>query len=680
MQWILWLIAIILSAAAGYWVYTADKRRAVPYPWLTSLLRSLVVFFTLLLVLAPAIVISRNVTEKPVVLLLQDNSRSAGNALGADSAAYRKNMQALTTRLAEKYNVVQWGFGSTVQADSPFLYKQPATDIAAVLARAQEFYGLQNLGAVVLATDGRFNQGINPVYQQLALNAALYTVAIGDSTQQKDIRITGTYTNKIVAVNSSFEVRADVVAELCRGYNNSITIKEGDEMLATVPLAVNADKYDRSVSFTIKAAKAGLHHYTIALPDAGGEKNLINNRRDVFVDVIEEKKNILIASASPHPDVNAIKDALAGLESYKVTVCTADNFPASLSDYSVIVLHGLPSQRTRLAPQLIAARKPIWLIVGSQTEIAAVNELQVLTHTTTGPAIPHDLVPDYNPSFSTFTLPQHIQSVTDKMPPLYVTTGNVLGAPGANSLFTQRSGAGADKMPVWVMQQGDVPTALLMGEGIWRWRLYEYKTFNEHTVIDELIRQTIAFLSANNKEKPFNATLPKYVWSDQEPISMNAYLLNANNEQVNTPDVQLTITDSAGRKQNFSFERSGNAYSLNIGIWAGGTYTYSATTNYNNKPHTTVGTFVVQSMPLELMETGADYPLLYGLSKKYSGTLFPAASFTALYDSISHNDHVKPLIRTNTETVPLIDRKWYFFIILLIAVAEWLLRKYWLAQ
>ena len=53
MQWIYWLLAIIISSGAGYWVYRADKRRAVPYPWATSLLRTLVVFFTLLLLLVP---------------------------------------------------------------------------------------------------------------------------------------------------------------------------------------------------------------------------------------------------------------------------------------------------------------------------------------------------------------------------------------------------------------------------------------------------------------------------------------------------------------------------------------------------------------------------------------------------------------------------------------------------
>jgi hypothetical protein len=677
MQSIFWIIAIILSAGAGYWVFRADKRRAVPYPWITSLLRSLVVFFTLLLVLVPTITITKNIIEKPIVLLLQDNSRSIANALGADSNAYRQNIDALTAKLSTQYKVVQWGFGNTVQTDSIFRFRQPATDISAALARAQEFFGMQNLGAVILATDGRFNEGMNPLYQQLSLHSALYTVAIGDSAQQKDIRVQGVYANKVVAINSTFEVRADIIATLCKGYNNGISIKEGNELLSSSPLAISTDKFDRSVSFSIKAAKAGLHHYIISVPESEGEKNVTNNRRDLFVEVVDQKKNILIVSAAPHPDVNAIRDALGGLESYKVTVASVDNVPSSLAEYSVIIAHGLPSPRTRIAPQLLAARKPIWFIFTNQTDIAAINTMQQFTHTSFSTMPTHDVIPVCNPSFSSFILPRQIQSVTDKMPPLSVNIGNVLPAPGANILFTQKN---APTQPLWILQQGSVPVAILIGEGIWRWRMYEYKNFNEHSTIDECIRQTVAFLTANNNEKPFSVSLPRYVWSDQEAITLSASLLNTNNEQVNTPDAQLTITDSAGRKQDFSFERSGTNYNLNIGIWAGGIYTYSAHTIYNDKKYTANGSFVVESLPLEFMETGADYPLLYGLARKYSGSMVPAKSVSALYDSITRNDHVKPLIQTNTETVPLVDRKWYFFIILLIATGEWLLRKYWLAQ
>jgi hypothetical protein len=675
MQLLHWLIAIFLSAGAGCWIFIADKRRAVPYPWLTALLRTLVVFFTLLLLLVPTFTITRNETQKPVVVLLQDNSRSIAPALGADSAIYRKNVQQLAANLSANYKVVQWGFGNTIRQDSLYQYDQQATDISAAMARVQDFYGLQNLGAVVLATDGRFNQGINPLYQQMALHGILYTAAIGDSTMQKDFRITQAYANKIVSLNSQFEIRADIVAVLCNGYNNNVQLTEAGASVGSAALTISTDRYDRAVSFTVKATKAGLHHYVINAPVADGEKNTANNRKDVFVEVVDEKKNILIVSAGPHPDVNAIRDALSGVETYKVTVRTADNLPSSLSDYQVIIVHGLPSSNTNLLPQLQGIKKPIWYILGAQENLAQLNQLQHLVKVS--PAAPHDALASYNNAFNTFLLPQNTPAVVDKMPPLLTNAGAVQLAPNATVLLAQK---GAEQIPVWCMQQGATPVAVLLGEGLWRWRLYEYKNYNEHTVTDECIRQTVAFLSANSNERPFQVVMPKYVWSDQEPVTLDAYLLNANNEQVNTPDATLTLTDSGGKKQNFSFERAGNTYRLNLGVWAGGGYNYTAHTTYNGKTYTVGGSFVVERVPVELMETGADYPLLYGLAKKYNGALVPAANIASLYDNITRNPLIKPVIQTNTETVPLVDWKWYFFLILALAVAEWLLRKYWLAQ
>jgi uncharacterized protein (DUF1684 family) len=270
----------------------------------------------------------------------------------------------------------------------------------------------------------------------------------------------------------------------------------------------------------------------------------------------------------------------------------------------------------------------------------------------------------------------NLQAVMDKMPPLSVPSGSITARPDADVLFKQRDG---EQTPLWVLQHSSISSAITCGEGLWRWRMYEYKNFNTHNTIDECIRQTVAFLAANN-EKPFYISLPKYVWSDQETVTLNAYLLNATNQQLNTAVVQLVITDSSGKKQNFSFERNGNNYRLNTGIWPAGTYTFVAKTNYNGNTYTSQGSFVVESMPLEQMETGADYNLLYNLAKNYNGSFVPVANIESLADSIAKNTNIKPVIQTNVQSVPLIDWKWYFLLILLFAVTEWLLRKYWLAQ
>ena len=677
MQWFLWILALMLAAGAGYWVYRADIKRAVPYPWLTATLRGAVVLLTLLLLLAPVITINRNDTQKPVIIFLQDESSSISYNLGKDTTGYSKAAGDLIDKLSKDYRVVSWGFGSHIQTDSLFRYQDQSTDISAALSRVQEFYGGQNLGAIVMASDGRFNQGSNPLYQQMSVRSPLYTVGIGDTALQKDIRVAQVFSNRVVSLNSQFEIRADIIATRSAGYSNNVSLTEGGSSISTSAINISTDRFDRSVSFTLKADKPGLHHYTISVPGADGEQNVANNRRDIFVEVVDEKKNILLAAAAPHPDVNVIREALAGMESYGVSVRMADQLPSSYSEYDVVILHQLPSVHNDIGA-LRDLDKPIWYIIGAQNQFPMLNQMPVPAQASMSSGSSRNIFAAYNSSFNVFTLPQTLNSVLDKMPPLGVPMGAIHTAPDVDVLLQSRSGG--ENVPLWLLKQGKTPSAMLAGEGLWRWRLYEYKNFGNHNVVDELIRQTVSFLSVNNNDKPFQVQLPKYVWSDKEAISLNAYLLNPNNEQVNTADVQLIITDSAGRKQNYSFERSGSAYKLNIGIRAGGTYNYTATTNYNGMPLSASGSFVVETMPLELMQTGADYPLLYGMARKYNGSFVPSANISSLYDSIKNNVNIKPVIQTNVETVPLVDWKWYFFLILVFAVAEWLLRKYWLAQ
>lgn len=672
MQWLFIIIALVIAAGAGYYMYRIDSKRAVPYPWVTAVLRGLVILLTFMLIIAPDITITKNETKRPVVLLLQDNSRSVAEAVKTDTADFRKQYESLASKLGDKYRVVKWAFGNDAYTDSLYTYNENTTDITAALTKAQEYYSGQNIGAIVLASDGLFNQGVNPAFQNISLPASIYTIGLGDSTLQKDIKVSNVYSNKTVSLNNQFEIRADIIATRCSGYNGKVYLSENGIDIASVNLPVNTDRFDRAVSFSIKATEAGVHHYSITVPATDGEVNTTNNRRDVFVEVVDEKKKILIAAAAPHPDIHAITEALKDLQNYSITVKTGLALPNNLNDFDIIVLHQQPAA----ARYVQSIRRPTWLIVGPLTDVGLLTQINKAVALNISPTIQQNAFVNHNAAFSFFTLPQNINAVTEKLPPLSRPQGEVKMLGNAEMLFYDKS----NNTPLWVLQQGNVPNAYLGGLGLWRWRMYEYKNFKNHNTIDECIRQTISFLSVDKSTKQFSVALPKYVWNDREAISLNAYLLNANNEQVNTADVSLTVKDSLGNKKDYSFERSGSSYKLNIGIWAGGAYTYTAATNFNGKTLTASGSFVVESQPIELLETSSDYAALYSLSQKHNGAFFTQQNMGAIYDSIVQNNNIKPVITTDITTVPLIDRKWFFFLILLIAVVEWLIRKYRLAQ
>ena len=664
----LWILAALTTLAAGYFAYRADLRRAVPQPWLTASLRAIVVALVWALLLAPSVRISKTETEKPVIVFLQDESASVPLALKGDTLTYRNEAQELIRKLSQRYRVITWGFGNTIQSDSLFRFRQSSTDIAAPLARVQDFFGNQNLGAVILATDGRFNQGLHPLYQSLSISSPLYTVSIGDTALPKDLRIPQIYANRTVAKNAQIELRADIVATRCAGYNGSVQISEGGVTLGSSAISIPSERYDKSVGFTIKAGSPGLHHYVVSVPAAEGEANVANNRRDVFVEVVEAKKRILIAAAAPHPDIAALREALSNTDAYTLTVRTGEGIPDNLGDYEVVILHGLPSGVG--AAEL--RNKAVWYIVSTSSG-AFTSPAANLTIT---PSVQHDAYAVANPAFSAFTPAQNLSAVLDRLPPLSAPAGDIIPGPGTQTLFYQRGG----NTPLWLVQPGSAAQALLLGEGLWRWRFYEYRYFRNHNVVDECIRQTVALLAANTADAPFRVSLPKYEWSDGENIGFNAYLLNAASEQVNGPDASLSLTDSTGKRQTFSFERSGSAYRLNIGQLPAGSYNYSASTTFNGRRYAASGAFVVASVPLETMESGADYSLLYGLSRKYGGSTVRSQQMASLYDSITRNEAIQPVLQTHDTTVPLVDLKWYFFLILLVATAEWLLRKYWLAQ
>jgi hypothetical protein len=667
-------LSILIAVAAAYLLFRADQKRAVPYPALTSSLRGLLVFLCMVLLLAPKINKRTSETLKPLVLLVQDNSQSVPAALGNQQAAYNKQLQELVEKLSSKYRLVSWNLQGPASKDSLDRYTAGTTNLTYALDQAGELYSQQNLSAVILASDGWYNEGVNPLYSEIPLSGSLYTIAIGDTALSKDLRIAKVYANKTTSLNSQWEVRADILARKCAGMQQNVSLTDAaGNIVATAPVSITGDRFDASVSFSVKADKAGLHQYRIIVPEQAGEANTANNKASVFVDVLQEKKKILLLAAAPHPDVKAITEAMKSLEQYELTVKTASELSGSFAEYSAVILHGLPSNTHNVSPASLQG-KSVWYIAGLQNNYFQLNALQKVSRFGMGMS-PRSVEAQYNKSFTVFTLPANIASVTDILPPLTVVSPEISNQMPGQAIFT-----GVNDMPLWSVFPGAVPVAVTTGEGIWRWRLYEFKNFGTQNTIDECIRQTLNFLTANNRVKPFRTELPKYIWNNTEHITINAYLYNANNETVNQPEAQLSIKDSAGYTRNFSLERNGTSYRIDIGALPAGNYSYVAQTTFNGSPLKDAGSFAVEATSIESLETGCNYPLLYELARKHKGAAFNTANLLSVYDSINRNNTIRPLISEHIESTDLINLKWIFALILLVATTEWLLRKYWMAM
>jgi hypothetical protein len=674
MLFLYFFIALIVSAAAAWIVYRADKKRGVPKPLVTALLRALVIFLTLILIISPKIKKRTVEEQKPIVLLLQDNSSSIKKALGNDAGNYQKKLLELQNKLAESYRLVSYNLDGPYSKDSLPRYTGASTNLTKAISEATELYSQQNLSAIILASDGWYNEGNNPLYAEIPLNGSLYSIAIGDTAITQDIRIAKLYANKSTSLNSQWEVRADIVATRCNGVQQNVVLynTEGN-IVATAPISINSNKFDASVVFSVKASKVGLQQFSVSTQKIGTEVNIANNTANIFVEVLEEKKKILLLAAAPHPDIKAINDARKGLDQYELTIKMANELPNNLQEYAAIILHQIPSNNNTVSAANFK-NKNLWLITGLQNNYFEANQLQKAVSFGLGIAT-RSVEPVFNTSFSSFSLPNNIAAISDILPPLSVSASDFNANANSQVLFNDKN-----RKPLWALLSGQHNSAVLCGEGLWRWRLYEYKNTKQHLVVDECIRQTLNFLTANNNAKPFRTELAKYIWNNPEHVSINAFLHNANNEQINKPEANLIVKDSNGQSMNFSFERNGNAYRIDLGALAPGTYNYVATTIYEGKNLSDQGKFMVSSSTLEDQENGCNYPLMYAIAAKNKGASFNTQNLLSIYDSIIRNQGIKPLLNEQIEQTDLIDWKWLFAIILIIATAEWLLRKYWMAM
>ena len=80
---------------------------------------------------------------------------------------------------------------NTTLLDS-FHFQEKATNYSSFFQQLSDVYSHRNVAAVVLASDGLYNQGSNPLYVDYPFQAPLYTIALGDTMPQKDVRINKT--------------------------------------------------------------------------------------------------------------------------------------------------------------------------------------------------------------------------------------------------------------------------------------------------------------------------------------------------------------------------------------------------------------------------------------------------------------------------------------------------------
>ena len=638
-----------------------------------------------ILLLSPFIRTRNTQKFKPVVAVINDNSESVKNGLRKDSTEYEKKLRTLIEKLSDKYEVAQFNAGDELKRGINFSYRDKSTDLSAAIDEVNDLYYNQNLGAVVIASDGIYNKGINPIYSAAKASYSIYTVALGDTTIQKDQKLSNAYYNKIAYLNDQFSLRVDVEENNLSGKNVKLSVYEietGSEtkLLQSKDISYSSDNYFQSFDFVLPANKVGIAHYRISLSNVDGEITYKNNVRDVFVEVLDGRQKILLVANSPHPDIAAFKAAIESNKNYQLDVEFAETFSKKLNDYNLVILHQLPSASQKIQNILKDARdqkKPLLFVVGSQTGLPDFQKAQNALIIKGNADKFNEVTANVAKDFSLFTLSDKTVQTIPKLPPFSCFFGEYNSNPSSKQLLHQKINSVETDFPLWLFNEtGDEKTGVICGEGLWRWRLYDYLINKNQEATNELINKTVQYLSVKADKRPFRVNLPKNIFQDNEAITFDAQLYNANYELINSADVEMKITGEDGKSYDYKFNKTENAYNLNAGFLPVGNYNYNASVKFGNSTYTANGKFSVSPLQLEEMRTRADHQVLYQLASQHNGVMHYMNDMEKIADEIDSKNQLKPILYDTFMTESAINLKWIFFLLLTLISAEWFIRKY----
>lgn len=684
--WFVFLLAAILSAAlTALTLYFRNKETAVlprVQVWFLSVLRFLSFFIIAFLLLSPFIKNLKKVIRNPIIVTAWDNSasiKSTPDSLQVE-AEMLESRKLLHDKLSKSYSVVEYTFGESSKALDELNFSEKKSDYSEIISTISNQHFNENVGAVIIAGDGIYNQGKNPANMLSEVNFPIYTIGFGDTTEIMDSKLRDIRVNRTSFSGNKFPVEIDVQFSKLSGIPLKLSVFQDKEEMASTVITPPNQNYFTTQEFILEAGSPGLKHYSAKIEAVENERNTKNNTAGFVINVLENKQKILIVSDGPHPDIGAIKNTLDEQKTYDVSIFTEEPYPSNLSEFNLLILNQLPTSGKSAGEILKNAasnRLPILFMVGTKTFLPQFNNLAMGAEIRPLAGSGEEAQVTFNPVYATFTLSESFKEILVKFPPLLVPFADFELAAGFTPLFYQKIMNIETTKPL--MATGVLngrKTGFIFGEGIWRWRLSDYLQNGSHSNFNELVNQLVQYLSLRENEDNFIVNFNP-VYSEIEDVILTAEVYNDAFERITTEEVNIKIENNEGKEYAFTFDARGEHYHLNTGHLPTGDYTFSASVSIGGKSFDETGRFTVTSVNFENIVTQANHNVLFQLAVQSGGKFYLPEESERLIEDLLNSKQLKSTSYFQEMIRELLNLKALFFVVLLLLSVEWFLRKFW---
>ncbi len=669
-----WLLPIVLVSFGLAWLFysgpTSWSKREKQF---LGTLRFLALFFLLTLLLNPTLNFVASHKEKPLFPLLVDNSTSVPLVM-KNIPEIKKTIASIKKTLEKNgFDVPVFVFDEELSKLDSLSFSHGSSDLVKLLGQGEKSLTKAQNAHMVLVTDGIFNSGASPDFQYY--HSHIISLGLGDTIPRKDIALKSVQNNSVAFLGNKFTMRVEVKSNGYKGQETEILLKGSkNNLLEKQKITMLEDNWHGQIDFAVPAYEKGYQRYTIEIPPLRGESNLINNKLTTYVDVVDDRENILLVSPSPHPTIKAIRAALSKTENIQFDLLIPGYEEPKPKTYDVIILHDCLLSTWADARKYTKESTSILYIVGSQSDLAKFNAENGIVQVPNQQQI-DQINPALNPSFAKFKLNENMGSLFSKLPPVEVPFGEIKVKTGTEILLYQQVSGVTSPNPLFLFGQTTRKTGVLLTDGLWLWHLHEFMANGNAQLTDELISKTIQYLSSKEDKRKFRIYSHQKEYFEGEPAQIEIELYNDLYEKVYNQKAVLQIQSANGQHKKYDFSPSQGNTALWVPSLPPGVYKVNATTQYAGKQHTAYAEFVVKERQLEALDLQANFPLLRQLGTQTKGDFFPWSRRTQLLEKIENMKAI-PIWKSAETKRELIDETWYYLLLFLLIATEWTARRY----
>jgi hypothetical protein len=643
-------------------------------------LRSILVALVALLLVGPILKLTINRFEKPAVVVLVDNSSSVGEVV--DSVQWnsiRDRIEDVRESLTDQGYEVQLRTLDNEQPET-ISFNESASDLNGAIRQLTADFEGRKLDGVILVTDGIYNSGSSPLYTPLRM--PVYTVGLGDTTRRVDLVLRNLVFNKIAYQGNKFPLRAEVIVQGIENQNVVVSLFQKGKLVARE----NKNSSNHSIidfDFQLDATEQGLQRLDVSVEPLNLERNKKNNNASAFVEVVEGKKKILVVAPSPHPDIRTLRAVVEKNANYEFilhipSVVEGEAKALNPSEVDLVIFHqvlDVDGRTLAVYNRFLNSSTSAIYIIGSKSNLRQLKQAGIPI-TFENPGQWDEVTPVINNSFRNFGFSDNTSSIFSRFPPVSVPFGRFTYPVQGNQLLFQRIGSVATDRPLLFTLDSDSRKQVVMiGEGIWRWRLDEYAETQNTEAFDDVFSNLIQYASTVEDRRKFKSFPLQNEFTDAEPVVFESQVYNELFEQVYGNRIDIEIKSESTGTRNFNYTTGPGNTRYRIGGLTEGVYRYSASTELNGVRERVSGEFLVKAQNLEVQNLTADFNLLRKWADNTGGKFYQADNMGQLTDDFGKREATS-LIHSEESFNSLINLKWVFALLLLLISAEWFTRKY----